>query len=208
MLGRLAIACCAAGAAAASEAVVRDLGVVVEARPAGFDFTWRDAQGERSGTDAFATSWAAGPAFDWGFGEPGSAWSVLIGVQAFVQQDEMPGLVRQAVAARMNRSLAWAATDRLTLIARPWLGGSYARATLADAGPAPRTCAGFGWEASLGASLRWQFAERWAASANAGWLWSRQRLRDGDAELELRQSGAWAGLGLAWIIDPRSRRLE
>jgi hypothetical protein len=198
----------AAAAAPAAEAVVRDLGVVVEARPAAFDFTWSDAQGGRSGSDAFASSWAAGVAFDWGFGSAGSPWTVALGAQAFVQQDEMPGLVRQAAALRMNRSLAWAATNRLTLFARPWLGGSWARATLADAGPAPRTLDGWGWEASAGATLRWAVTPRWAASVNGGWLWSRQRLRDGDAELELRQSGPWVGLGLAWVIDPRSRRLE
>lgn len=197
-----------AAAVAAAEPVVRDLGLHAELRPSGFAYTWADASGTRSGDDAYARAWAAGPELRWSLGAPGRPWALLVGVQALYVRDEQPGVRGEQALGRLLLAPAWSPADRWLLSAGPGIGYGPVR-WRSEAGLAPAAAlTGTGWEAVLGAGLRWQPGERVALTLDGGWLWSRQSLDDGTRSLERSQAGPWLGLSLAWVVDPSTRRLE
>jgi hypothetical protein len=198
----------ACGALGAAELQVSDLRLVAEARPTGFDATWEDRLGSRSGAGSFSGAWAGGAGARWGFGPAGRPWQVLVGAEALYLDERAPGSAGSGALARAEAGLGWALGHRLALTVLPLAGWGRMRQRLTVPGAADLDLTGPLSEYGLRAGLRWQALDRLALGAEAGWLASRERLSGDGARLTLESSGAWAGLSLAWVFEQRPRTLE
>ncbi|MBI5939264.1 MAG: hypothetical protein HY859_02440 [Caulobacterales bacterium] len=191
----------------AVEPVIRDLRVIVEARPTTFDYTWHDEVGERSGSQGCGQSWSAGLGLRCAWGAAGRPVAFLAGAEAVAEQDTFQAGSRIAAIARLEAGLAIGLGNRWSMIAAPLVGIGLARLYLADSPFGTRSLSGTTTEYGGRLGLRWAFDRSWSLGLDAGWLASSEHLA-GDGTLDIRRSGPWLALGFAWILDPVAKRLE
>lgn len=191
----------------AVEPVIRDLRLVVEARPTTFDYTWRDQIGERSGSQSGDRSWSAGLGFRYAWSAPGRPLAFLAGAEAIVEQDSFVGGDRSAGLVRFEFGMAIGLGNRWTAIAAPMAGFGLAQMDLEASPFGSRSLDGDTTEYGARVGLRWAFDRSWSLGLDSGWLWATERL-EGDGTLDTQRSGAWFAVGLSWILDPVAKRLE
>lgn len=199
---------CTAAVAMAAEAQLDDLRLVAEVQPTAYTSTWEDRLGSREDDGAFDAAWAVGVGWRRGWGAAGRPGLVLVGVEAVAIHESTPGTVSNGQALRLEAGVGLALNHHLTFTLMPLIG--YGRMVLnAEPAAAGRlTVSGPLQEFGVRAGVRWSINDRWSVAAEAGWLRDDQRLSGDDATLRMISSGTWAGLSLAWIIDPLPKALE
>lgn len=197
-----------AGVAGAVEPRLSDLRLFAEQRPATAAFTWRDATGGSDGEVGFDQAFGAGVGARWGWGRPGMPWLAVLGVEAVAVRETFAGGDRTASELRLELAYAQALADDWLLIVGPVVGAGIGRTQLASGAIRPVRLDGSLVEGGLRAGLRWSLTRRWSLGAEGGWLIGRDRASGDGAELTWRRSGPWAGLALAFTLDPSARRLE
>ncbi|MCK6490128.1 MAG: hypothetical protein L6R48_17720 [Planctomycetes bacterium] len=191
----------------ASEQPLYDLRAAVELRPTAVDYRWDDGAG-RSGEDRFTRAWGVAVGWRGGFGRPGGTHQLLAGAELAAAQDDLADGRRQALVPRLELGWAAALGERWLVGAAPVAGLGLARLRLAPPASAPLELRGPALELGLRAGLRLRLDRHWSLGAEGGWLWGRDRLVGDGTVLELRRSGPWLGLALAWTVDPRPRSFE
>lgn len=197
-----------AGVAGAAEPRLCDLRVFAEQRPAGATFRWHDTAGGSDGTVDFDTATGIGAGARWGWGRPGLPWLAVLGVEGVVVRETFPGGDRTASILRLELAYAQALDDSWLLVIGPVAGGGPSRTRLAGGAIRPAHLTGSLLEGGLRAGLRWSMSRRWSLGAEGGWLAGRDRASGDGAELTWDRAGPWAGLALAFTLDPSARRLE
>ena len=197
-----------ASPAVAAESQVDDLRGEAESRPMDFTSRWDDRLGSRSGEGSFDQAWAVGLGWRRGWGPAGRPWRALMGIEVIALHEAGRGISSNGEALRLEAGAGLAVSHRLSLTMLPMLG--YGRVALsADPGAAADlTLAGPLTELGVRAGARWSFTDRWSVACELGWLRTDERLRGDDAMLRLTTSGPWAGVSLAWTIDPSPKTLE
>lgn len=195
-------------AAGAAEPRLADLRLIVEQRPTSASFSWQDAGGGADGTVDFTQALGLGIGARWGWGQPGMPWKLVAGVEAVMVRESFVGGERTASLLRLEAAYAHALTDDWLLVVGPVAGGGPSRTRLDGGAIRPLELDGTLREAGLRAGLRWSLSRRWSLAADAGWLAGVDHASGDGASLDWRRSGPWAGLELAFTLDPRARRLE
>lgn len=199
-----------AGLCPAAELVVRDVRAAVLVRPGDFDFALDSDLIALSGEDAFDSGTGLELGTRYSFARPGSSWGLVVGGDAaadwYTYADDQ-GMASYGV--RACAGLGWAISDRWTVVGEAGLGYGFADLELPATGAAPAFSAdgdGLFYDARLSAIF---FpARRWSVHAHVGWLISEYDLEGDGVELELEQSGLYAGLGLTWLFSTKPRGLE
>ena len=133
---------------------------------------------------------------------------MLAVVEAIALRETGPGTVSDGQALRLEAGVGLALSHSLSLSLLPMVGYGRVAMRATPAAAAALDLAGPLREIGVRAGLRWTFSDRWSLTGEAGWLRADQRLSGDDATLRLTASGAWAGLALAWTIDPLPETLE
>lgn len=195
----------------AAEAVVRDLSLLGEQVPVGFDYTLGRFPVQRSGHDALSDHLAWRLAGRWAWSRPGAATAPLLGLDlAWHPSDLANGGSAELLSATPVAGWCWAPLDRLTLAIEGFAGLGLNRLAF------PSTASSYGWSASgtcLGAGgragARWRFGEGLLLAAEAGWSWWDHRLSSGTmGDLTFTRQGLVLSLGLGWRFGSAPATLE
>lgn len=205
---RVAMLIALAVATAAAEPVVADWRCTIEARPTAVEVVWRDGAVVRSGTDSLEQAWGLAAGYRQGMGRPGSPHLLILGLDAVAVDESLVGGDRQAVLGRVSAGYGVAVDAALLLSLAASAAWGPGRMDLAGPGTAVVAMSGSLAETEVRAALRWRFAERWSALAEAGWMVGRDRFAGDDATWTGDRRGPVFALGLAWTPDPRPRGLE
>jgi hypothetical protein len=195
------------GALTAADQRVQDLRVLAEARPTAATADWTDRLGSVQGDADLRQAWAGGAGLRWGWGAPGRPHLLVVGAAALWLEQRWDDAVLRGPEARLEAGYGCALGNRWLLTLMPCVAAG--RVALDRPTAASRALAMSGslveWGAAAG--LRWTVAGRWSLGLEGGWLGGRQRLSGDGASLDLRHQGGWAGLALAWTLDPRPQAL-
>lgn len=194
----------------AAELVVRDVRAAVLVRPGDFDFTLDSDLVDLSGSDAFDSGTGLELGMRYSFARPGSSWGLVVGGDAaadwYTYADDQ-GMVSYGL--RGCAGVGWAVSDRWTLVLEGGLGYGFADLDLPATGAAPAFSAdgdGLMYDARLSAVFF--AARRWTVHGHVGWMISDYALAGDGVDLDLEQSGLYAGVGLTWLFSTKPRGLE
>lgn len=199
---------CGADLICASEHALRDLRLVAEARPLGFDYTWTDDGAHRHGHDEDDRAVALGLGIRWGWGLAGSPWQLFAGGEALAVEERYGSGGRRGWLGRGEAGAAWSASNAL-LVTTGLFGGGGRSSFVMPGGPAgEQTLSGPTVEYGLRLGLRLSLDARWSLGCEAGWLVSREDYRDDGASLTSERSGGMLGLSLGCTLDTRPRSID
>jgi hypothetical protein len=185
----------------ASELVIRDIRLGLGTGSADYDYTVSGNTVDDAGSD----TWTGALAFElggrWSFARPGSAFGLVVGVDAVYEtlRDDDGDLT--TYWGRGTVGLGWAASDYWTLTAA--IGGRIGRSTLDE--PASTNANSFTAHGSAsGYDLRieavWRLSRRWCVGFDAGWLIANHDMSGDALTVSVDRSGWAAGLVVLWRL--------
>lgn len=204
----LLLAAAAIGSMAASEQTARDLRLVAEARPTGFDYAWSIDGARRTGHDGSDRALAAGAGLRWGWGAAGSPGQWLAGAEALAVGESFGSGGRQGWVVRGEAGGGWSLDNQLMLTGEAFAGGGWSAFTMPGGAAGDRTLTGPTVEFGARAGLRMRLTGPWSIGLEGGWMASRERYGDGAADLSIDRAGGWAGLALGYALSSRPRAID
>lgn len=198
------------GCAGAAEFVVRDAQVELVALPTSFSYDLSGSSASTSGDDGFKSGTGLRVGTRWSWSLPGSSFGALAGADVVADGFTYSGGGGMAAyGLRGAVGGGWALSDRWQMQGE--LGATYGRADLDLPGtasaPAQSAAGSFlGYDARLSAS--WQVARGLNVGLSAGWLQASYTLDGAGVAIDLKRSGLFIGLGIAWRIDDAPPTLE
>jgi hypothetical protein len=184
----------------ASELVMTDLHLGIESLATAFDFTIRDGTSTREGSSEFDTGFGLGARAVHAFSSPGADGAFFIGgaVAAGYYRFQDQGTY-QVGMVRAVAGYAHAFDDQWTVEVSPWVGFGYGQLHIPGAGISDDHDVS-GQVVDYGAHLGVTYAltRSWLVGARIGWQVATADLAGDGLEIELRQSGPTAFLGIVY----------
>ena len=193
-----------------AELVVRNVLFDVEFLPSDFDYSIKDSNGTRSGSDAFDSGFGIAAGVRYSFARTGDAHGFLLGGEMVGAQASYGGTGHLTdYGLRIDGGYGYALDDRWSV--NLLLRGGYGRATL-DIGANSTFSAisvsggAFTYGASLGVDV--VVAERWQISTSIGYLKTSYSLSGNDVDVTIDRAGLSASVGVLYRISNLPRPLE
>ena len=201
----------AAGAGVhASELVQRDLTFTVGEVPTAFSYTATNANGSRTGSDAFSQNIGVAVGGRYSFSGPGDASGLVIGGALVANQATYQSLGHYTgYGLQLSGGYGWALSDNWSVGARALLGYGLATFDL-QANSAFPAVSSSGSTYTYGAmvDVDYTVTEKLTVLLEVGYQATSASLSGSGVTLKLNERGFAAGLGIAWRFSAAPRPLE
>lgn len=194
----------------ASELVVRNLLLDVEFLPSDFNYSIKDGNGTRTGSDAFDSGYGLAAGVRYSFARTGDAHGFLVGGQVIGAQASYGGTGHLTdYGLRLEGGYGYALDDRWTVNLLGRLGYGWATFDLGDNASFPAVSLS-GTALTYGAALGVDcvVAEHWQISTSIGYLMMNYDLSGGGVDATLDRSGLSASIGFLYRLSNLPRPLE
>ncbi len=193
-----------------AELVVRNLYVDLEFLPADFDYEVKDANGTRSGSDAFDTGFGLAFGARYSFARTGDSHGFLVGAQVVVAQAGFDGighLTDYGVRAEGGYGIALNDSWSVDLLAR--IGYGWSTFDISDNAVFPSASfSGTALTYGGAVGIDWAITERWQISTTVGYLLTSYDLSGSGVDLTLDRGGFSASLGFLYRLSNLPSTLE
>jgi hypothetical protein len=209
----LILLCAAASAPsrlAASELVQRDLTFTIGEVPSAFGYTATDANGSRTGSDAFSQNIGVAVGGRYSFSGPGDSSGLVIGAALVANQASYQSLGHYTgYGLQASGGYGWAVTDSWSVGGRALVGYGLATFDL-QANSAFPAISSSGTTLTYGAmvDLDYTITEKLTVLLDLGYQQTSANLSGGGVTLKLNEHGFAGALGIAWRFSASPRPLE
>lgn len=193
-----------------AELVVRNVLVDIEFLPSDFDYSIKDSNGTRSGSDSFDSGFGLAAGVRYSFARTGDAHGFLLGGELIGAQASYGGTGHLTdYGLRLDGGYGYALDDRWSI--NLLLRGGYGWATLdIGANSTFSAIAVSGGALTYGVSLGVDavVAERWQISTSIGYSKTSYSLSGNDVDVTIDRAGLSASVGVLYRISNLPRPLE
>ncbi len=193
-----------------SELVQRDLTFTIGEVPSAFSYTATDANGSRTGNDAFSQNIGVAVGGRYSFSGPGDSSGLVIGAALVADQASYQSLGHYTgYGLQIDGGYGWAVSDSWSVGGRVLLGYGVATFDL-QANNAFPAVSSSGSTLTYGAmvDIDYTVTEKLTVLLDLGYQQTSANLSGGGVTLKLNEHGFAAALGIAWRFSASPRPLE